>query len=434
LDRIRDIQNRAAGLRGLFQSEMWTREQLRRYQSARLRALVRHAWERVPFYRRRMEAAGLHWKDVRGLEDLARIPVTERSAMNTAPPEDLLAAGTHPDELLLRRTSGSSGKPLSIWRTWFEDRLLHAFRLRVMFAYGMRWDDRRAHICCIDASERAWWVRLGLLEQHSLSALDGPDVLRARLLRLKPTVIEGYTQTLAATADRMSDEDRNSLKPRFVVAGAEPVRPDLRRRIAEGFGARVYDAYGSEEFNLIAAECPKAGVLHVSEASVLVEILREGRPAQPGETGELIGTALHSFAMPFLRFRLADSVRQGPVECPCGAGCATIAEVRGREYDMLQLPGGRSLHPYSLLNPLLDTAPWIRQFQLVQDELEEVRLKVVAPPGVTNAEEKLGEWLLLAHDRCGALVRILVEQVTEIPGDPSGKIKLVRCGINRRDS
>ena len=160
---------------------------------------------------------------------------------------------------------------------------------------------------------------------------------------MQPDVLEGYATTVAAVADLMTAEDRGRLRLKFIAAGAEPLTPGRRRRIGAGFGARVYDLYGSEEFNLIAAECPQSGLLHFCEGSVLVEVLRDGHPVEAGEEGEAVITALHSYAMPMLRIALGDKVRKGPALCPCGAPFGTLEGVEGREDPLFPLPDGRIL-------------------------------------------------------------------------------------------
>jgi phenylacetate-coenzyme A ligase PaaK-like adenylate-forming protein len=120
-----------AGCSGLVSE--WDREEIRQYQSRQLRALVRHAYERVPYYRRLFDQARLKPDQVRTLDDLARRPPTSRTDLQGLPEQDIVARGFDPEKLVVHRTSGSSGEPLSIRRTWFEDRLLQAYRLRVLF-------------------------------------------------------------------------------------------------------------------------------------------------------------------------------------------------------------------------------------------------------------------------------------------------------------
>jgi phenylacetate-CoA ligase len=415
----------------VFQAAHWTRRRLQDYQSARLRELVRHAAERVPFYRRRLQAAGLDWRQVGGIEDLRRIPVVRRSELSAASPEDLLADGVDGARLVTRLTSGTTGHPLAVRRTQLEERLLQAFRLRVLFGYGLRWPDRRAALRLANSIERSWWARLGLLRQQTCSVYDGPESLKAWLLGLQPDVLEGYATTVAAVADLLTAEDRGRLRLKFIAAGAEPLTPGRRRRISAGFGARVYDLYGSEEFNLIAAECPQSGLLHFCEGSVLVEVLRDGRPVEAGEEGEAVITALHSYAMPMLRIALGDKVRKGPALCPCGAPFGTLEGVDGREEPPFPLPDGRILWPYLLVIPLLEHWPWVRQYQLVQERLDLLRLKVAPADGVTDVGARLEGWSRYAQEQCGDQVRIVIEHVFEIPLGAGGKFQSMVSHVQR---
>jgi phenylacetate-CoA ligase len=178
--------------------------------------------------------------------------------------------------------------------------------------------------------------------------------------------------------------------------------------------------YGSHEFKLIAWECRETGGLHVSDDSVVLEVLRDGRPAAPGETGEVVATALHSFAMPFLRYRLADVVTRGATACPCGAPFSTIAAIRGRMLDYFPLPDGRLIHPYELVLPLV-RHPWVRQYQLLQERPDRVVLQVVAAPHPSPAE--LAEAERDARERLGPGVELVLALVSEIALQPNGKFR-----------
>ena len=82
----------------------------------------------------------------------------------------------------------------------------------------------------------------------------------------------------------------------------------MRRHITETFAAPVFNLYASNEFNVIAWECQETGELHTCDDGVIIEVLKDGRPAAAGERGEVVGTNLHSFAMPLIRFRLGDII------------------------------------------------------------------------------------------------------------------------------
>lgn len=409
-----------AGLRGLVSGPRWTRPRIEAFQAERLRALVRHAYLRVPYYRRLFDRAGLKPDQIRTLRDLGHIPITSRADLQAVPDRDIIAEGFDPATLVVHRTSGSSGEPLNIRRTRYEDRLLQAYRLRILFRLGMRTTDRRVAVVSPRLLKAPLYTRAGLLRYDEVSCTLSPDQILLKLREARPDVLRGYPSALACVADVMTDTDREVIRPRFITTDSEMCTSGLRDRIRQGFRAGVVDFYDSHEFNVIAWECVPGGPYHVSDLSTIAEVMRDDRAAQPGERGELVGTALHSWAMPFIRVRLGDLVTRGPRDCPCGAPNTVVADVHGRIVDRFELPNGRSVHPYTLVRPLLTHGPWVRQYQIIQEQSDRIRVKLVPleGPAPTDALSVIRRVL---SERLGEGVAVDVEIVAAIPPAPSGK-------------
>jgi phenylacetate-CoA ligase len=411
------------GLSGLFLGRRWTRAQMETFQTRRLRALVHHAYHRVPYYRRLFDQAGLRPDDIRTLADLERIPLTTRAALQGAPEGDLIARGLEPQKLVVHRSSGSTGEPFSIRRTAFEDRLLQAYRLAVLFRFGLRIRDRRAAVVSNAHFSPALYMRAGLLRYEEVHCLLPLEQILARLREIQPDMLRGYAGTVALLADMMTDADRERIRPRVITTDSETLTPAMRTRISRGFGARVLDFYDSHEFNMIAWECPSSGLYHVSDASMIAEVISSGRAAGPHGEGELAGTALHSWAMPFIRFRLGDLVTRGPGCCPCGAPNSILARIQGRVADYFNLPDGRSIHPYTLVNPIVDQARWVGQYQIVQERFDFVSAKLAPLPGETPGPEAVGAVRRILCEGLGSRVSVQVELVKAIAAAPNGKFR-----------
>jgi phenylacetate-CoA ligase len=401
------------------------------FQTARLRRLVEHAHRRVPYYRRLFDRHGLRPEAVRDLTDLPAIPLSSRSDLQASPPEDLIASTADPERLISRMTTGSSGMPLTIRRSVWEQRILLALRLASMREVGCRPRDRWATVAYLrerSARDRKRMLRTlqraGFARNLWVDARLPPPSIAAAIVECRPNVLSGLTGALAQVALLASDGGCE-IRPRLVVPFAEVLTPLMRAQMREGFGAPVVDLYASYEFNLIARECPATGAYHVSEAGVLVEVLRDGRPVEPGQRGELVATALHSFAMPFLRFRLGDVVTRGPDSCACGRAVSTLSAVQGRMIDYFRLPGGRLLHPYEISTLLLrELEPWVRQYQLTQESEDRVVLRVVPrgelpPDRLARLRERLAELL-------GPGVACAVSIVPRIDVERSGKFRVSR--------
>lgn len=432
MTRASELARAAAAIAAAWRHRSATPERIRAYQDRRLRALVAHAHANVPYYRRLLDAHGVNPADIRGVADLGAIPITGRAELQLVAPGEILARGQDLARLRVRSTSGSTGRPLTIRRTGLEDRLLNAFLWRALHAYGLRTRDRLAVVHSVPrpasrpghppSPRRRSLARRSLPRLHHVFLVDcrqEPDAILRRLLTIRPDVIMGLPNVLLRVAGLMDGRDRQLMPLRFLSPFGEVVTPVMRRRLADGFGAPVLDTYRTHELNLVAWECPRSGELHTADDSVIVEVLRDGRPAGPGERGELVATALHAFAMPFIRYRLGDVVTRGRAACACGQPWGTIRQVQGRMIDYFVLPSGDLLHPYELVGAFM--APWVREYQLVQERRDRVVLRVVpfAPP---SPEQRDDARAALAR-ALGRDVDVEVLVVPELQLEPSGKLR-----------
>jgi phenylacetate-CoA ligase len=195
----------------------------------------------------------------------------------------------------------------------------------------------------------------------------------------------------------------------------------MRQRVEEGFRAPVYSTYGSHEFFLMAVDCPATGGYHVCEDTMILEVVRDGKRVAPGEEGEVVGTALHSYAMPFIRYRLEDIVLQGETPCRCGAPFASVKRILGRQIEYFTLPSGRLLHPYAIVGGLLNAAPWVQRYQMIQEQIDQIHVKLV---GFRSASpEEIQRVIRAVSEAMGPDMRVSAEVVERIPLHPSGKLK-----------
>lgn len=409
-----------------------SRNELAAFRDRKLCSVVAWAYRTVPFYRALLDSHGVRPGDVRAVADLEALPFTASQDYRTRPLEEVISARASPRSLVRRPTSGSSGRPFVIRRTGGEDHLLNQFRLRALRDFGVRLRDRIGHVRLVSASHRrgSWAGRvreaLGIYREFPVDSLWPTERLLGALAAARPDVIKGYPSVLSRAAGRLREHPKPGLTPRLVVAGGETLAPFRRQRIHEGFGARVFDVYGAHEFNLLAWECPRAGGYHVCDDNVVLEVLRDGRPARPGERGEVVVTGLHGYSMPFLRYRLGDVAIRGPEVCPCGAPFSTLFGVEGRMHDYFRMPGGGLLHPDELVVPIMEAeAGWFDRYQLTQVREDLVVLQV--QPFDDPGENRLARVRRIAAERLPSGVSFRLELVgrLEEPG-PGGKFRFCR--------
>ena len=404
-----------------------SRQELSDYRDLLLRRIVHHAHEKVPYYRELFERAGVAPDDIKAAEDLPRIPVTEKRHLRKEPQKRVLAAGTDPKRLIVRTTTGSTGEPFTVMKTRSDEFLYHVSRLRVMQDLGLRPSDRMAQIGRRSSRQAplSWRLiqRFGLFRQDRIYLGDPPDRIADVLQKTKPDIVTGDVTVM----DRVSLElagRRHNRHLRFVVTGGGMLNAFMRKRIREGFGVDVYDTYGSEEVSVIAWECRETGLYHVRDDSVVVEVLENGRPVKEGERGEVIVTALHFRAVPFLRYRLGDEAVKGPDVCPCGKPFSTLKEISGRATDYLRLPDGREVYAAPVAYILQEHAAWIERYEFVQNDRDRVILRIAAliPPrldALTALKDKLVDLL-------GPGVDVRIDLVPEIQPGSGDKYRFLR--------
>lgn len=403
------------------------------YQLSCLRRLIAHTWR----YNSRISSwwreAGLEPAPLASLDGLSRYPITRKSQYQALAPQDLVSDDFRGAALKKTVTSGSTAIPLAIYRTRLEDLVLCSLRVRTYFGYGLGWLDRRAVLRTgLDAafggrSDRAAepWMKLGLLRQDYVShvELEPPEVFR-RLRELRPDVIGGHADGIYRLALELPGSDLRSLGLKYLTAGVQTVTPEMRERISRAFGRPLYVTYGASEFNMLAAQCPQTGLFHLNEEGAYVEVLREGKPARDGEEGEVFVTNLHAYAIPYVRYALDDWATMGPSRCPCGAPVRTLREIQGRIAEFFHFSDGRRVHPFQLINPLLEFIGWLREYRMVQSSRDEVEVWYTVLPGAPPPEMASAAIERAVGSAAGPAVRIRAVPMDSLPPTSKGKNRM----------
>jgi phenylacetate-CoA ligase len=407
------------------------REQLVAFQNERLRGVIEHAFRHVAYYRGLFDRHGLKPDDIRTIDDLAAVPLTSRSDLQETPVNELLARNVDPDCLITRSSSGSSGRPLAVRRTWLEERLHGAFRWRALGSLGLGASDKHCYVMGLRSHQRQdhqviqrILATFGIARQMVVNGLQSPEEIVRALHQLRPTVVSGYPGVLARIAQTISRDQLRSLRLRFVSTGGEVLTPLMRQQIQDGFSVPVYDIYASMEFNLLAWQCRETGEYHACDDGFIMEVLRDGVAVAEGERGEVVGTDLHSFAMPLIRYRLGDLVTKGNSSCRCGQPFSTVRSIQGRMVDYFVLPGNRVVHPYELG---VIKVPWVREFQVTQDGVDSIVMRVV--PFYKPSTQEMAALVQPVVKLVGHDVQFRVDLVAEIPIEASGKFRVYRSRI-----
>lgn len=344
----------------------WSAERILRFQQRSLRKSLAYASRAVPFHRERAPDRP---------EQLSEWPLSSRHHLQSTPLERLLATGIQPSHCVRLKSSGSTGEPLAVYYSTADFRLRFMYFLRMYRAYGIPLTSPIAQVGCFPNSRIFSPGGRALLDRRSfLSIKDPVDRRLDLLLRARPVAIFGFATELAEMAERAKERGLEISSLRVAIGVGECMDEHKRAAIADGFRVTVRDSYGAVEAGNIAYECPSgAGSLHVHWDNVVIEVLRDGRPAPFGEVGEVALTHLHYRTMPLVRYRLGDLASLLP-SCPCGSRLPVIQRLHGRQDDVITLRSGARITPLRI-NRVLLGQEGIRRYRLVQ-----------ARPGVFSLE------------------------------------------------
>lgn len=403
-----------------------SRAELKAFQDAQLRRLVVHAYESVPYYRKLFDRHRLHPRHIRGTVDLDLIPISSKSDFQSRPAAELITRGVDQGDLFSVYTNGSTGEPLIVRRTWQEQGFNMMFRERCWRAFGLGLRERLANVGQRkppDPKDRKILGRalqaIGIHPRLRLDGMQQPEDIARQLAAFQPQMLVAIPGMLCLVADHLISTGRQDIRPRILVTGGEVLTPLMRQRLHQAFGVEPLQTYASHEFPLMGWECRQTGEMHTCDDAAIVEVIKNERPAGPGESGEVVVTNLHAYAMPFIRYRLADAVTRGSEHCACGQPFSTVRAIQGRMIDYFPLPDGRLVHPYEILRLIPRVDAWIRQYHLLQDRPDRIVMEVV--PSQTSVPELQQLIAQAVAPLIGPGIEFQVRVVDVIPPGPGGK-------------
>ena len=200
----------------------------------------------------------------------------------------------------------------------------------------------------------------------------------------------------------------------------------MRRVCAEVWHARVTDIYSANEVGYLALQCPGRDSYHVQAESCFVEVLDDaGAPCGPGQSGRVVVTPLHNFAMPLIRYELGDYAEVGAA-CPCGRGLPVLSRVLGRTRNMVVLPNGDRRWPIFGAFHFAEIAP-VRQHQLIQRGATQVEVRLVVDRALTDPE--LARIRGRVVESLGFPFELVFSFPSEIGRSPGGKYEEFRSDM-----
>lgn len=417
----------------LARSERATPDELRGYQNERLRAVVAHAYETVPYYRELWDERGLRPSDVTSVDDLRKLPVLTRESL-IAHRERLISRSAGRRGLRMASTSGTTGYPVSVY--W--DRNVSVMNNACLWrargwcgvGFGRPYATLMGRMIVPMRQKKPpfWrfnrsWNQL-ILSAYHLDERTVPHYVE-EMRESGVEMLEAYPSAAYMLARYM--EMRSARIPlRSVLTSSEPLLPVQRELIEDRFECRVFDAYSQAERVAFASECESHEGLHVFEEYGVVEILDgAGEPVAPGSAGQIVATGLHNMAMPLIRYATGDAATLKPGRCSCGRTLRLLETVTGKAEDIVVTPGGRMI-PGPLLSFAFNGVRGIVRSQLVQDRPEALMVRLVVG---ADFEERNEASIRSGLEERLPGVGITFERVDEIPMSSRGKYRWVVSSV-----
>jgi phenylacetate-CoA ligase len=403
--------------------------EVRSLQLARLRSLLQHAADEVPYYREMFKRLGFSPSRLRDLGELVYLPLLTKEDIRAY----LAELKSEKAGVLTRcNTGGSSGEPLIFFLG--RERVSHdvAAKWRATRWWGLDIGDPELVVWGspieLGAQDRMREWRDRLMRSELLPAFEMSDEnldrFVGRIRKRRPKMLFGYPSALAHIARHAERRgvalDRLGIRVAFVTS--EKLYEGQKRDIERIFGCRVANGYGGRDAGFIAHECPSGG-MHITAEDVIVETVDEaGRPVEAGAAGEIVITHLATRDFPFIRYRTGDVGIVGYEECACGRGLPLLKEIQGRSTDFVVGQDGTVMHGLALIYVVRDI-PGVRQFKVIQESLK--RTRVLLSTDAAFNERDVQTIRKGVCDRLGPLVEVRVERVREVPREASGKFRYV---------
>lgn len=417
----------------LEESQYYSEEELAQLQREKLKLIIKHCYENVPYYRRLFRELRLRPEDFKDAPDLRKLPLISKETVKSNP-EDFVAVNIN--KFFMRKifTSGSTGSPLKVYRDMYSINFENAILRRQYRWAGFEAGDKRvilrsSPIVPSDVKDPPFWrhdvfQRNLLASVYHISEKNIPYYVR-ELSRFKADALDAVPSAAYLLARLMEHKDMR-VDFKYIFTSSEIIPKQQKAFMEDYFNARLFDHYGSAERVSAIGMCEK-GNYHIYPEYGITEFLPvEGN----GGCFELVGSTLNNLAMPLLRYKTGDIVTPSYTKCACGREFPTVSHIDGRKGDSFFITkDGRFISLFSGmvsigLKDVIET-------QFVQEDFDSIKVNIVTGKGYSSSDE-----LMLrksVRKFLGEDIRICIEKVPFIPRTKGGKFLQFISKLNRED-
>ncbi len=413
------------------------KDDLVEHQNRCLRKVVQHAYDSVPFYRRKFDSVGIKPDQIKTVDDLQKLPIITKSDIRQNS-GDFISSDYSKQNLRVLSTSGSTGTPLRIYISRAEDGFRKAKHLRANFSVGHKFFDR-----WLTVTSPSHFSEVGGIQKHLrfyspkfVSVFWDVDKQLSIIGKFKPKILDGYSSSLSLLAHEVRKKGIPRINPKIIFGGAELIDDASRNVIEDVFDAPFYDQYATIEFERMAWQCPERVGYHIDADSLIMQAVdASDNEVGAGLSGEIVCTSLFNYAMPLIRYKVGDFGVFSSEECSCGRTLPLLSRIEGRSDSLLFLPDGRVLSPravtVSMSSFRLNSC--IEQFRIVQEKKD--RIKIYLKLQGSSVDEGIIEAEIVAHFKTmfgveDGSMEFSIVFVEEMPLNKTGKLKIIESKLD----
>lgn len=369
-----------------WQKEIETidRKKLEKLQLERLRTTAQLVYEKVPFYRGKLNKKRVKLNHIKSLKDINKLPFTTNDDLRANYPFGMLAV-PKVQVIRLHTSSGTTGKPKAIFFTSKDIDQAAELIARCLVMTGMKKNDVLQNMMTYGLFTGALVMHYGAEKVGVLVIPAGPGNTEKQITLMQDFrstamhITPSYCLYLADVLEKKGINPKKDLALRRAFVGAEPYSEETRKKIEQSLGIDVYNSYGLSEMNGpgIAFECQEKHGMHLWEDNFLMEIIdpKTGEEVPDGKEGELILTTLCREGMPLLRYRTRDITSFISKKCSCGRTHRRISRITGRTDDMFIIRGV-NIFPQQIERILMSIKGVAKNYQIVLDQLDAITVMV----------------------------------------------------------
>ena len=405
-------------LRKTLKQQWMKPQELEKLHKKRLRALIKHTYHNVIFYRKKWKSHGIRPEDIKEIKDLDKLPIIKRDEVIKNYNYFIAENYRHLYNLgkvTFKLTSGTYGTPMKMIFDERGEDYSEAIYLRSLLSLGY---DIRKPIAYYwyEPFKRKFYHQFNFLKKNFIpSQLDETEQFKI-LQKINPEYICYFPSSLFSISKKMLKEGIE-IKPKLIVTEGEILSKKMEHVIQKAFNAPVYDFYATTETGITAWECKEKNGYHINSDNVIINLTENGKEVSPGERGSIVMTSLMNYIFPLIRYEIGDIGISTDEKCSCGRALPLMRSVEGRTYDF---SNRNQVTPKMLIDVIADI-PSISNFKFIINGAKNTKVKI------TSIERLSKDDVNKIRRRIKSVLKgkVEIENVHKLQKESTGKIIMI---------